>query len=221
MYLTASYLFGLVAAGVFPAIVNAQKNTSFTQGESPIFSVVPPKSPEEIQAIAAINQGLSLYNIAIDTKNFTALDSVFAPDILGLVRPTGPIKSSSEYEDFLKSDLAPYNTHHTTTTVFVYNVGPTTAQSASYSQAIYFGTGKFLAQTVTFYERFNDVWTKSGEDWKIANRSLNIFVRPFLLNLKIPFRCFISSFPFALSLSARLIFVSYYLGECTAPLQWL
>ena len=202
MYLTTSYLCGLVAAGVFPAIVSAQKNTSVTQGASPIFFVVPPQSPDETETIAAINQGLSLYNIALDTKNSTALDSVFATDILALVSPTAPLNSSAAYEDFLKSDLAPYNTYHTTTSVFVYNIGATSAQSASYSQAVYFGAGRTLAQTATYYERFNDVWTKRDGSWKIAKRSLNIFVRPFDLKLQILFLYSSTIFAFALSMLA-------------------
>lgn len=177
MYLsTTSWLFGLLASGVVPALVSAQNNgSSLTEGTSPIFSVVPPTSLNDTETIAAINQGLSLYGFAIDTKNYSALSGVFAPDINAQVAPT-PITNLQQYESFLQSDLEPYKTQHTTTTVFVYDIGPTTAQSASYAQAIYFGQKELLAQTVIFYERFNDEWTK-GDDgsWKIAKRSLNIF----------------------------------------------
>ena len=186
MYLaTTSWLFGLIAAGAFPAAVSAQNSSSLADGTSPIFSVVPPVLTGDTDAIAAINQGLSLYDYAIDTKNFSALSGAFAPDVVADVAPNGPITSLAAYEAFLQSDLAPYKTQHTTTTVFVYGLGPARAQSASYSQAIYFGTGNLLAQTAIFYERFNDAWTKSEVDgsWKISNRSLEIFVRPSFFSL--------------------------------------
>lgn len=131
----------------------------------------------DTDAIAAINQGLSLYAIAIDTKNFSALSGAFTSNVVALGAPT-PINSLAEYESYLASDLAPYKTQHTSTTVFAYNISPVAAQSISYPQASYFGSGSLLGQTFTFYERADDVWSRSEEDggWRISKRSLDIFV---------------------------------------------
>ena len=177
MYFSLLSFVSLLTVSLLPAFTTAQNSSSNAEGTSPIFAGVPPILTGDTDAIAAINQGLSLYGIAIDTKNFTALSGVFTNNVVTLVAPT-PINSLAPYEAFLSSDLAPYKTQHTSITVFVYDIGPAAAQSVSYSRAIYFGSGNLVGQIVTFYERFDDLWSKSEVDgsWKIAKRSLEIFV---------------------------------------------
>ena len=164
---------------------NASDNT---EGTSPLFAVVPPVLTGDTDAIVAITQGLSLYGLAIDTKNFTALAGAFTSDIVANVPPL-PITGLAKYESFLAADLASLKTQHITSNVFAYNIAEGTAESISYQQAVHIGSGKLLGQVVTFYERFDDVWRRDLLDgsWKISERTLNIFVRDHVFHS--PARC--------------------------------
>ena len=171
--LAAFFTLSLLTSGT-----TAQGNFSGDAvGASPIFTDVPPVGVADPYVIEAITQGLALYDIAIDTKNFSALSGAFTTDVVPNVAPV-PIKGLAAYEAFLQADLAGSRTKHTTDTVFVSNIEPYTAQSISYSDAIYFGRGSALGQQFTFYERFDDVWSKDKVDgsWKISERSLVFFV---------------------------------------------
>lgn len=171
-------ILGLLTACLLLTVTTAQNSSSNAEGTTPIFTNVAPVLTGDTDAIAAITQGLSLYGIALDTKNFTALSGTFTSDIFAAVAPGGPIVGLPAYEAFLASNLSPYKTQHISTTVFAYDIGNGAAQSISYQQAIYFGSGSLVGQIVTFYERFDDIWRKSEADgsFKIAKRSLNIFV---------------------------------------------
>ena len=175
MYSPISILAGLCF--LTRAVVFAQGNSSaLAVGASPIFTDVPPVAVADPYVIQAITQKLSLYDIALDTKNFSALSGAFTDDVVANVAPF-PIQGLAAYEAFLQADLALSKTQHTTTTVFAYDIKPYTAKSISYADANYFGLGSALGQTFTFFERFDDVWTKGADGpWKISERSLTIFV---------------------------------------------
>lgn len=170
---------GLLTVGLLSTFAFAQNGTS-TNGSSlatlPIYQNVPAANVENAEAIAAINQALSLYSIALDTKNFTALSGVFTEDVVAYIAPGSAINGRAAYEKFLASDLSPYKTQHLTNTVFAYNIKGTTAESVSYQQAIYIGTGSLLGQVVTFYERFDDSWRRVEGRWKSFKRTIDIFV---------------------------------------------
>ena len=173
----AAFLSLLLVTERAAAQNNASDPLSGAVGASPIFTEVPPVAVADPYVIEAITQKLALYDIALDTKNFTALSGTFTDDVNPKVA-TVPINGLAAYEAFLQADLQGIKTKHTTDTVFVYDITPYSAQSISYADAIYFGTGDALGQAFTFYERFNDVWSKSKVDgsWKISERSLNFFV---------------------------------------------
>lgn len=180
MYLSLLPTVALLTTSLLPSTTaqSAGLNTSSNAvGASPLFGALPPILTGDTDAIAAITQALSLYGIAIDTKNFTALSGVFTSDVVALVAPT-PINNLAQYESFLASDLAPFKTQHITDNVFVYDIADGAAKSISYQQAVYFGSGNFTGQIVTYYERFDDVFSKNLADgsWKSAKRSINIFV---------------------------------------------
>ena len=171
-------LAAFLALSVLVSGTIAQGNSSSDAvGASPVFTDVPPVRVADPYVIAAITQKLALYDIAIDTKNFSALSGTFTTDVVPNVAPV-PIKGLAAYEAFLQADLAGKRTKHTTDTVFVSNIEPYTARSISYSDAIYFGRGSALGQQFTFYERFDDVWSKDKVDgsWKISERTLIFFV---------------------------------------------
>ena len=184
MYFSLHLCLDLLAVNLLPSVVlvrgaKTPSNASFNaEGTSPLFATVPPALKGDTDAVIAITQGLSLYGLAIDTKNFTALKSAFTSDIVANVPPV-PIIGLTNYESFLAGDLGPLKTQHITSNVFVYNITERTAKSTSYQQAVHIGSGKLLGQIVTFYERFDDVWRRDLMDgsWKISERTLSIFVR--------------------------------------------
>ena len=184
MYFSLHSFISLLAVSLLPSVAlarsaqNPSNASANTEGISPLFAVVPPVLTGDTDAIVAIAQGLSLYGLAIDTKNFTALAGAFTSDIVANVPPL-PVTGLAKYESFLAADLAPLKTQHITSNVFAYNIAEGTAESISYQQAVHIGSGKLLGQVVTFYERFDDVWRKDLVEgsWKISERTLSIFVR--------------------------------------------
>lgn len=189
MYIALHPFISLLAVNLLPSVAlvrsaqtpsNASANA---EGISPLFAVVPPVLTGDTDAVVAITQGLSLYGLAIDTKNFTALAGAFTSDIVANVPPL-PITGLAKYESFLAADLAPLKTQHITSNVFAYNIAGGTAESVSYQQAVHIGSGKLLGKIVTFYERFDDVWRRDQVDgsWKISERTLSIFVRDSILH---------------------------------------
>ncbi|KAG7004480.1 hypothetical protein G7Y79_00025g057660 [Physcia stellaris] len=182
MYFSLLSFARFLALGLLPRIILSQGITNATDdptnalSESPQFDVVPPYLTGDTDAIVAITQGLSLYGLALDTKNYSALSGAFTSNVNASVAPF-PITSLAQYESFLTSDLAPYKTQHVSDNVFAYDFINGTAKSISYQQAIYFGSGNLTGQVVTYYERFFDNWVKELSDgsWKIARRILTIF----------------------------------------------
>ncbi|KAG6988574.1 hypothetical protein G7Y79_00071g097450 [Physcia stellaris] len=165
MYFSLHLCFDLLAVNLLPSVVlvrgaKTSSNASFNaEGTSPLFAIVPPVLIGDTDAITAITQGLSLYGLAIDTKNFTALEGAFTDDMVANVPPV-PVIGLANYESFLAEDLVPLKTQHITSNVFVYNIRERTARSTSYQQAVHIGSGNLLGQIVTFYERFDDVWRR-------------------------------------------------------------
>lgn len=183
MYFSLLSFTRFLTLGFLPQIILSQSITNATDdptnalSESPQFDVVPPYLTGDTDAIVAITQAISLYGLALDTKNFTALSGAFTSNVNASVT-TSPITSLAQYESFLASDLAPYKTQHISFNVFAYDIINGTAKSISYQQAIYFGSGNLTGQVVTYYERFFDNWVKDLTDgsWKIVRRVLTIFV---------------------------------------------
>lgn len=135
--------------------------------------------------LASINQLLSLFSIALDTKNFPALRDVFAPNAQ-LTGGGDPIKGLPAIEDFYRNTFqnASLNTQHTSDTVFGYNFSATTASSTSYANAIYFGPAVlergglfFPNSSVIFREKFESEYVRVQDgSWRISKQELLLLV---------------------------------------------
>ncbi|KAL8947980.1 MAG: hypothetical protein Q9222_005788 [Ikaeria aurantiellina] len=141
-----------------------------------------PKNPTDAMTIGAIHNVLALFNYALDSKNFDALRDVYTDDIVARVarEPTNDIESLIKF--YNGTALGDVVTQHTAHTIFVYDLGPQSAKSISYANALYFskiGEGQFFARDVdTFYERYDDVWARQRDGgWKIRERSINIYAQ--------------------------------------------
>ena len=140
--------------------------------------------------LLSITQLLSLFSISLDTKNFTALGNVFADDaVLNGGGGGNPLTGLPAIEDFYQKTFqnATLQTQHTSDTVFGYNLGPTTASSVSYANALYFGPpvlerGGFLFpdQSVIYREKFQSDYVRGADGaWKIRQQTLFILVTFF------------------------------------------
>ena len=133
----------------------------------------------------SITQLLSLFSIALDTKNFPALRDVFAPDAQ-LTGGGAPITGLPAIEDFYRDTFqnASLRTQHTSDTVFGFNFEATTASSTSYANAIYFGPkvlergGElFSNSSVVFREKLESEFVRVQDgSWRVSKQELQILV---------------------------------------------
>ncbi|KAL9615071.1 MAG: hypothetical protein Q9167_000494 [Letrouitia subvulpina] len=138
----------------------------------------------DLLTVVTANQVLSLFGIALDTKQFATLSEVFAVEAVLDDIGEGATTGLPAIVDFYTSQFqnASVVTQHKSDTVFVYSLTKTTAKAISYANAVYFGPptlerGGFLFRnnSVNFYERFDDNFVRGpGGGWKISRRKLTI-----------------------------------------------
>ncbi|MCJ1422167.1 hypothetical protein MMC29_000046 [Sticta canariensis] len=143
-----------------------------------------PWKASETETITAINQKLSLYGLALDTKKFNLLKDVYTADCvvnLGL----GPIYGLDKLLDYETKNQGKIPAHHFAANVYVSNITETSATVTSDAIATRFGQGpKYPGtdilvlkhdQLQAFYERFEDKFVKERDgQWRIKTRDLTI-----------------------------------------------
>lgn len=106
-------------------------------------------SPPDLVAESQIRNTLAMYPLSIDSKNFTALSSVFHPDaVANFSEPLNVVTGLSEIKSAIESSLGLFaGTHHTygTQTIRVDNAGGC-ARSVTYFSAAHFGKGQAEGQ---------------------------------------------------------------------------
>lgn len=124
--------------------------------------------------VEAIRTTLALYPLAIDGKNFNALDQIFTSNaVANYSAPLNVLTPLSTIESVLESSLSPVTTQHAFATQLIDVLSPTSAFSVTYYTATHFGRGPFLGITATAFGQYQDVWVKqSDEFWKITHRNL-------------------------------------------------
>lgn len=134
----------------------------------------------KVETTVQITEILSLYGFLLDTRDFSLFNLVYTDDVVANVA-TPPITGLPAlvklYKD-LFTNQGP--TIHASQNVLVYDVTATNAKAGSYNTVTYFGTGSLAGQIVTYYERFQDVFTKVDGTWKISERTLTLYVSRFL-----------------------------------------
>ncbi|KAF7505689.1 hypothetical protein GJ744_000538 [Endocarpon pusillum] len=124
-----------------------------------------------------IRNKLSLYAIALDTKNLVLLDQVFTPDAV-IVYP-GPAASILHglpaLKTYLGKALTGFVTQHTlSTTVVEQTDGREGVNSTVYLVANYLGQGNLTGSVAYFHGTYFDVWTKQKGEWKSKARTLEL-----------------------------------------------
>ena len=103
----------------------------------------------------AIRQTLNRYALALDSKDFGALDLVFTVDVVAdYGRGVGVLNGLQAVETGLMASLAPVTTQHALTTqVIDLAADGGTANSTTYYTASHFGKGAYQGQVVRYIPR--------------------------------------------------------------------
>ena len=126
-----------------------------------------------------IHDKISLYSIALDTKNFALLSEVLTVDTVanyGLPPPNALVHGLAENQKVLKASIDGYVTQETISTTVVDFIDKDSPNSTAYLVANYFGKGNLTGQLLSVYGKYEDQWAFEGGSWKIKNRTLSFFV---------------------------------------------
>jgi hypothetical protein len=83
-------------------------------------------------AVISLQQTLALYPLAVDSKNFAALDQVFTQDVVAnYSAPIGVLNGLPAVISALEASLAPVNTQHNLTTFSVSDLKEESASTVS------------------------------------------------------------------------------------------
>lgn len=183
MLISTAFLVGLAGlTGSWAAADSSYSDSSIRQipidqfdlptayGESGVAS-----NPSDLEAIRNV---LAHYPLAIDGKNFDALDLVFTSNAvtnysapLNILTPLSAIKSG------LKASLAPVTTQHSYGTQVIDVTSSKSALSVTYFIANHFGIGVHAGKIATAYGQYQDTLVKQSGKWRISRRNLVYMVR--------------------------------------------
>ncbi|KAF6226973.1 hypothetical protein HO133_008414 [Letharia lupina] len=123
-----------------------------------------------------IRETLAHYPLAIDGKNFAALDLVFTQHVVAnYSEPLGVLTGLPAVVSALESSLSPVGTQHAfSTQVIEILAGEVEARSLTYYTASHFGQGDYYGQVLYAYGQYQDDWIKicCPEVWRIKTRTL-------------------------------------------------
>ena len=127
-----------------------------------------------------IRNRLSLYAIAVDTKNFGLLTEVFTQNAIAdysAPPPNNIYYGLPAIQEFLKLSLnsSAVSQHAISTTVadFTDSFSP---NSTAYVVASFLGQGNRTGQALYIYGKYMDRWTYKLGSWKITNRLFSLIV---------------------------------------------
>lgn len=126
-----------------------------------------------------IRNNLSLYALAIDTKNFGLLADAFTQDVtayLPLPPPNDVLHGLDSFQQALQNALGTIITQHTLSTTVVDFTSSNNANSTIYLVANYLGVGNNTGTTLQFYGKYLDQWRPANDTWKSFNRTLVFLV---------------------------------------------
>ncbi|KAL9068483.1 MAG: hypothetical protein Q9161_006131 [Pseudevernia consocians] len=135
-----------------------------------------------------IRNTLAHYPLAIDGKNFAALNLVFTQDVVAnYSEPLGVLTGLSSLMSTLETSLSSVRTQHAFSTQLIEILeGESKARSLTYYTASHFGQGDYYGQVLYAYGQYQDEWIKSccPENWRIKARTL-VYMGPYIGNLSI------------------------------------
>ncbi|KAK3678337.1 hypothetical protein LTR78_001634 [Recurvomyces mirabilis] len=143
-------------------------------------------APNAVDYIA-IQNTISRYCIALDTKNFDLLKQVFTEDVDTVYPFGGQRKGVQPIIDAISKRLSPVTHQHALTTQHIEIAADgKSAESTTYFTGIHFGKGKWDGKEVTAWGKYDDRLTliegkqslpgASGQ-WFISRREVSFFGR--------------------------------------------
>lgn len=125
-----------------------------------------------------IRNRLSIYALALDSKDFNRLNQVFTNDVVGrfFPPPNDVLNGLETVKKFIADALDDIVTQHTLSTTVVEFSSPTAANSTTYLVANYIGQGNQTRTTLFFYGQYFDKWVLKKEGWRSKDRTLRLFV---------------------------------------------
>src|SRR5262245_44065486 len=129
--------------------------------------------------ILAIQHTIAQYPLAVDSKDFSKLSTVFTQDAFANYSFAAPIMNGlPAIESTLQSVLVNFTTQHSLTTQSIDVVDNGHAHATTYVIATHFGiAGKsFQGQMVVAYAQYQDKLRVDHGTWKIYDRLLVIMV---------------------------------------------
>ncbi|OBW66928.1 MAG: Uncharacterized protein AUREO_029930 [Aureobasidium pullulans] len=140
----------------------------------------------------AIRNAISLYCIALDTKDWPLLEKVFTKDVFAQYPFNDePILGVDALSKRIQQRLKPVTTQHALTTqhlIIAPSSSSPTAKATTYFTGVHLGRGKWEGQQVTAYGKYVDelvciegdaVETEAGATgiWEISKRTVMFFGR--------------------------------------------
>lgn len=127
-------------------------------------------------ALDQIRNTLGLYPLALDGKNFGALDRVFTPDaIANYSTPIFVLKGLSAIQARIEAVLVKVGTQHSYgTQVIEIGSGGCEAKAVTYFTATHFGRGVYLGEVYYAYGQYQDSLVRVSEEgeWRVKERNL-------------------------------------------------
>ena len=129
-----------------------------------------------------IRNTLSLYAIAVDTRDFGLLAEVFTKDAIAdysAPPPNNIYRGLPAIQEFLKASLHNAVSQHTISTTVIDFSDRFSPNSTAYVVANFLGQGNLTGQILSIYGKYIDQWAYESGSWKTKNRLFTLFVCRF------------------------------------------
>ena len=146
--------------------------------------------PQDPIALEQIRNTLALYPLAIDGKNFAALDLVFSQDVVAnYSAPLNVLTPLSTVQSILQKSLAVTQTQHKLSTQVI-EIMPhgCQAMSLTYYEAMHFGQGKYTGQVRVYLGRDSAGAQNETGHLNLIHRTDFFRIWPVSNSMTIPFQ---------------------------------
>lgn len=130
--------------------------------------------------ITSIQQTLSLFPVAIDSKQYGLLDQVFTPTASVAFTPTEVPSGLSNIQAWLENVLKDLTSHHHLGGLQINQTNPCEATAINYLQGSFFGQGPAAGQIFFDFGYYEDQLVKDGgagsNKWLVQSRVLHAVV---------------------------------------------
>ena len=127
-----------------------------------------------------IRNKLSLYAIAVDTKDFGLLTNFFTEKAVANYSappPNDVYHGLPAIQEFLRVSVKDFVSQHAISSTVIDMTNEATPNSTTYVVASFLGQGNLTGQSLAIYGKYTDQWVYDSGSWKTKNRNFTLFVR--------------------------------------------